>query len=150
MVLDPVSAFSITCNVLQVIETGVKVLSKAADYRKAENGVLAEQKDLREILQTLNHLNSDLGTSFPPEQTNSTKRTVEESRLLEANDRCLQLSKDLVNFLNRLKLREKNVVLDSLRVSIKTMWHKDKMDAMERSLSSARDNLNIAFLVYMK
>jgi hypothetical protein len=49
MVLDPLSAFSVTCNVLQVIEFSVKVLSKAADYRKAETGVLTEQKDLRDV-----------------------------------------------------------------------------------------------------
>ena len=30
------------------------------------------------------------------------------------------------------------------------MWHRDKMDAMERSVSQARDNLNVAFLVYMR
>jgi hypothetical protein len=41
-------------------------------------------------------------------------------------------------------------VFDSLRMSIKTLWHRDKMDAMEKSLSQARDNLNVAFLVYMK
>ena len=149
MVLDPLSAFSVACNVLQVIELGVKVLSKAADYRKAETGVLTEQKDLRDVLQTLNNLNTDLQASLP-QQTTLKQHTVEESRLLEANNQCLRLSRELINFLDGLKLRDRHVVFDSLRISIKTLWHKDKMDAMEKSLSSARDNLHIAFLIYMK
>ena len=147
--LDPLSAFSVACNVLHVIELGVKVLSKAIDYREAETGVLTEQKDLRDVSQTLNGLNTDLQASLP-KQTASKQQTVEEAHLLEANNQCLRLSKELIDFLDRLKLRDKPALFDSLRISIKTLWHKDKMDAMEKSLSSARDNLNIAFLVYMK
>lgn len=147
--LDPLSAFSVACNVLHVIELGVKVLSKAMDYRKSETGILPEQKDLRDVLQTLNGLNTDLQASLL-QQTASKQHTVEETHLLEANNQCLRLSKELIDFLDRLKLRDKHAMFDSLRVSIKTLWHKDKMDAMEKSLSSARDNLNVAFLVYMK
>ena len=149
MVLDPLSAFSVACNVLQVIGIGVKVLSKAVDYRKAETGVLTEQKDLRDVMQSLNNLNTDFQASLP-QQTASNQLSVEELRLLEANNQCLRLSKDFIDFLDRLKLGDRHTVFDSLRMSMKTLWHRDKMDAMEKSLSQARDNLNVAFLVYMK
>ena len=115
---------------------------------------MSEQKDLRDVLQSLNNLNTDLLASLP-QQTASTKRTVEEVRLLEANNQCLRLSEELIGFLDRLKLRDRYAVFESLRMkslrmSIKTLWNRDKMEAMEKSLSQARDNLNIAFLVYMK
>ena len=132
-----------------MIELGAKVLNKAAQYRKAEAGMLIEQEDLRDVLQSLNNLNSDLQSS-PLQQTATKQHTVEEGRLLEANDQCLRLSKDFIDFLERLKLRDGHAVFDSLRMSIKTLWHKDKVDAMEKSLSQARDNLNVAFLVYIK
>ena len=149
MVLDPLSAFSVACNVLQVVEYGVKVLSKAADYQRTETGILTEQKDLQDVSQTLVHLNTDLQASLL-EQQGSRDLSREESRLFGANTQCLRLSTELIRFLNGLKLRDRHTVLDSLRMSIKTLWHKDKMDAMEKSLSQARDNLNIAFLVYIK
>jgi hypothetical protein len=41
-------------------------------------------------------------------------------------------------------------MLECLRVSIKSLWYREKMDAMESALAQARDNLNVAFLVYMK
>ena len=147
--LDPLSAFSVACNVLHVIELGVKVLSRAMDYREAETGVLTEQKGLRDVSQTLNSLNTDLQASLS-QQTGSKQHTVEEAHLLEANNQCLRLSKELIEFLDRLKLKDKHAAFNSLRLSIKTLWHKDKIDALEKSLSSARDNLNVAFLVYMK
>lgn len=149
MVLEPLSAFSVACNVLQVIDIGVKVLSKAAEYRKADAGALTEQKDLRDVSQSLNALNTDLQAPLRP-QTASRQLTIEEVRLQQANDQCLRLSKELVNVLDRLKIRDRHVLLDSLRLSIKSLWQKDKMEAMEKSLSQARDNLNVSFLVYMK
>jgi hypothetical protein len=149
MVLDPLSAFSVACNVLQIVELGAKILSTAANYRKAESGVLAEQKDLRDILQSLNNLNGDLQASLLQQRTMK-QHSVEEARLLEANDQCLRLSKNFLDFLDRLKLKDGHTVYDSLRMSVKTLWHRDTMDAMEKSISQARDNLNVAFLVYIK
>ncbi|KAL6717824.1 hypothetical protein ACLMJK_003909 [Lecanora helva] len=148
MVLDPLSSFAIACNILQVIEVGTKVLSKAADYRGADNGVLSEQRDLRDVLQSLNSLNHDLQLSIQP-QGISAKQTPEEIHLSGANNLCLRLSYELIALLDRLKLKDRHSVFDSLRLSIKTLWHSDKMDTMNKSLSQARDNLNIAFLVYM-
>ena len=110
---------------------------------------MTEQQDLRDVLQSLSNLNNDLQTSLL-QQATKRQHSVEESRLLEANNQCLRLSKNFIDFLDRLKLRDSHAVFDSLRVSVKTLWHKDKMDAMEKSLSQARDSLNVAFLVYIK
>ena len=149
MGLDPLSAFAVACNVLQMIEVGIKVLSKAADYRDSETGVLIEQKDLRGVLQSLNYLNADIQASLPA-QTALQRPTAEEAHLSEANRQCLQFSRDFISFLDSLRLRDKHAVLGSFRMSIKSLWHRDKMVAMEKSLAQARDNLNVAFLVYMK
>ena len=149
MGLDPLSAFALACNVLQLIETGVKVLSKTADYRSSETGVLTEQKDLHDILQSLYNVNSDLQDSLSAPK-NAQVRTLEEVRLSEANVQCLQLSRDFLGFLDSLKLKDKSAVLGSFRMSVKSLWHRDKMTAMEKALAQARDNLNVNLLVYMK
>ena len=91
MVLDLLSAFSVACNVLQVIDFGVKVLSKAADYRQAETGVLTEQKDLRGVLQSLHNLNTDILASLP-EQTAS-KLCGTETRWMPWKSHFLKLAK---------------------------------------------------------
>lgn len=107
MVADPLTSFSVACNVLQIIDFGVKALRKAADYRKDEAGALKEQKDLRNILENLSNLNTHLLGSLA-EQEASNKYTVEELRLREANNQCLRLSKELIDFLDSLKLRDRN------------------------------------------
>jgi len=149
MVLEPLSAFSVACNVLQIIEFGSKVLSNAIDYRKAANGILSEHQDLRHVLQSLKNLNADLQASMP--QLAGTKLlSTAEARLLEANTECLRLSKEFIDLLDRLKVKNRHAMLESLRMSIKALWHREKMDAIGNALCQARDNLNVAFLVYMK
>jgi hypothetical protein len=149
MVLEPLSAFSVACNVLQIIELGSQVLSKAIDYRKAANGALSEHQDLRHVLQSLKNLNADLQASMP--QLAGTKPlSTAETRLLEANTECLRLSNEFIDLLDRLKVKNRHAMLECLRMSIKSLWYREKMDAMESALSQARDNLNVAFLVYMK
>jgi hypothetical protein len=149
MVLEPLSAFSVACNVLQIIEFGSQVLSKAIDYRKAANGALSEHQDLRHVLQSLKNLNADLQASMP--QLAGTKSpSTAETRLLEANTECLRLSDEFINLLDRLEVKNRHAMLECLRVSIKSLWYREKIDAMKSALAQARDNLNVAFLVYMK
>src|SRR5271156_3335491 len=149
MVLEPLSAFSVACNVLQIIDFGSKVLTKAIDYQKVANGALSEHQDLRHVLQSLKNLNADLQASMP--QLAGTKPlSTAETRLLEANTECLRLSNEFIDLLDRLKVKNRHAMLECLRMSIKSLWYREKMDAMESALSQARDNLNIAFLVYMK
>lgn len=148
MVLEPLSAFSVACNVLQIIEFGSKVLSNAIDYRKAANGTLPEHQDLRNVLQSLKNLNAELQASMP-QLGGSQALSTAETRLLEANAECLRLSNEFIDLLDRLKVKNWHARLESLRMSIKSLWYKEKMESMESALSQARDNLNVAFLVYI-
>ncbi|KAL9095011.1 MAG: hypothetical protein Q9165_002613 [Trypethelium subeluteriae] len=148
MVLEPLSAFSVACNVLQIIELGSRVLNNAIDYRKAADGALSEHQDLRNLLQSLRNLNADLRASMPKLGEPSSLSTA-ETRLLEANAECLRLSNEFIDLLDRLKIKNRHAMLESIRMSIKTLWYKEKMEAVENMLSNARDNLNVAFLVYM-
>src|ERR1700750_1877524 len=149
MVLDPLSAFAVACNVLQIIEFGSKALTNAIAYRKAANGELPENRDLRQVLQSLKTLNMDLSASMP-RMTGLKSLSKPETRLLEANKECLRLSAEFIDLLDKLKVKDQNAMLESLRMGFKTLWYKDKMNTIERALSQARDNLNLAFLVYMR
>lgn len=152
MVLDPLSAFSVACNVLQIVEIGARVLNTAAEYRSATDGAISEHAELRNISQSLLALNADLRTSLSASKASETKLQNKAEALLEsANDRCLKISTEFVKLLDRLKIEgTRHAMLESLRLSVKSLWYKDKLDSMSKVLAQARDNLNIAFLMYMK
>ena len=66
------------------------------------------------------------------------------------NEECLRISKAFVGCLDDLKLKDKRAILDTVRMSVRALWYKDKIETMEKTVSQARDNMNIALLVFMK
>ncbi|KAL9619550.1 MAG: hypothetical protein Q9160_005826 [Pyrenula sp. 1 TL-2023] len=147
--LEPLSAFSLACNVLQIVEYGAKILTKTIEYRNAADGTLAEHQNLFDVLQSLKGLNVDIQASMP-RPSDGEEQSAAGSRLTAANEDCLRLSEDFVNFLDRLKVYDTRSMLESVRLSIKSVWYKERLENMKNALSQARDNLNIAFLVFME
>ncbi|RAH64897.1 uncharacterized protein BO66DRAFT_443542 [Aspergillus aculeatinus CBS 121060] len=147
--MDPLSAFSLACNILQVIELGQKTLTLTLNYRKASTGEPREHEDLQGVLQCLISLNVDLHASIP-DSTDPDSLTPALARLQQANEECLRLSIEFVDLLNKLKLRTPHALLESIRASIKTLWNRDRMEAMSKAVGRARENLNTALLFYLK
>ncbi|PYH47646.1 uncharacterized protein BP01DRAFT_354850 [Aspergillus saccharolyticus JOP 1030-1] len=147
--MDPISAFSLACNILQIIELGQKTLSLALDYRKAGSGTLREHEDLQGVLQCLMSMNVDLQASIPNANQPS-NLTPALARLRQANEECLRLSIEFVDLLNQLKLRTPHALLESIRASVKALWNRDRMEAMAKAVGRARENLNTALLFYLK
>jgi hypothetical protein len=149
MVLDPLSAFSVACNLLQVLDFGLKALTKAIDYRQASDGALPEHRDLGDVLNTLKSLNIDLQSSMVEcGKTNPLSKA--QARLEEANNKCLLVSTDFIDLLDRLKVKNQSALLECLRMGFKTLWYKDEMNRIKSTLSQVRDNLNIALLIYIR
>jgi len=150
MVCDPISAFAIACNILQVVEVGVKTLSAAAACRKSETGaLLKDHSDLQNVSNTLRNLTESLDASVAEKQ-NSNEHSTQTLQLLLANEQCARLSKEMLGLLDTLRIKDKHAVFDSIRVSVRSVWHRDRIEALQRSVSQARDNLIVAFLVYFK
>ena len=147
MVFELLSAFAVACNVLQVADLGIRALVRAGEYKVAANGALSEHDDLHKVLQSFEGLNTDLQVTLLKQSSKPVWSAAEE-RLCRANEECLRLSKDFIAILDHLKIRDRRPVLENFRMSLKSLWYKEKILAMERSVSQARDNLNIALLVY--
>ncbi|OJK02963.1 hypothetical protein ASPACDRAFT_40278 [Aspergillus aculeatus ATCC 16872] len=139
----------ITAKEFLVIELGQKTLTLTLNYRKASTGEPREHEDLQVVLQCLISLNVDLHASIP-NLTELGSLTPALARLKQANEECLRLSIEFVDLLNKLKLRTPHALLESIRASIKTLWNRDRMEAMSKAVVRARENLNTALLFYLK
>lgn len=146
MALDPLSAFSVACNVLQIVETSLRVLGKTAECYKS--GAPDEVSTLIGNLYTIEGLNDDL-RDFIPDPLGKIPLSPTELRLVEANEECLRLSGDFIRLLESLKVTKKSV-WHSIGSSIKTMWYQDKLANFEKAISESRANLTLAFLLLMQ
>lgn len=146
MVLDPLSAFSVACNVLQIVETSLRVLGKTAECYKS--GAPDEVSILIGNLYTIEGLNDELQT-FIPDPLGKIPLSPTELRLVEANEECLRLSGDFIRLLESLKVTKKSI-WHSIGISIKTMWYQDKLAGFEKAVAESRANLTLAFLLLMQ
>ena len=146
MVLDPLSAFGVACNVLQIVETSLRVLGKTADCYK--NGGSSEISIILGNLDTIESLNNEL-RDFLPDPLGKIPLTPVELRLVEANEECLRLSSEFIQLLDSLNVTKKSV-WHSIGISIKTMWYQDKLASFEKAIAESRANLTLAFLVLMQ
>ncbi|KAI9149984.1 hypothetical protein HJFPF1_09731 [Paramyrothecium foliicola] len=145
---DPLSAFAVACNILQIVEVGAKILTKAAEYHDAADGAPADHVRLHEVAESLKTLNIELAAKLPDTAHSAALPAAKE--LIAANERCLRLSDDFVELMNSLKIDGKPSMLQSLRMAIRSARYQDRVKSMRNSLSAARDNLNIALLVYLQ
>lgn len=146
---DPLSALSLACNVLQIIEYGAKILTKTAEYHSAADGAPSEQTTLRGVVQSLKGLNTELAACIPlPSSTSPVSGP--KARLIAANNECLRLSNEFLELLDQLTVTKKHSVLESFRMSVKSMRYEEKVAAIKAAIGEARNNLNIAFLVFMQ
>lgn len=146
MALDPLSAFSVACNVLQIVETSLRVLGKTAECYKS--GAPDEVSTLIGNVYTIEGLNDEL-RNFIPDPIGKIPLSPTELRLVEANEECLRLSGDFIRLLESLKVTKQSV-WHSIGSSIKTMWYQDKLANFEKAISESRANLTLAFLLLMQ
>lgn len=146
MVLDPLSAFSVACNVLQIVETSLRVLGKTAECYKS--GAPDEVNTIIGNLYTIESLSDEL-RGLIPDPLGKVPLSPTELRLVEANEECLRLSSDFIQLLESLKVAKKSV-WQSIGSSVKTMWYQDKLASLEKAVSESRANLTLAFLLLMQ
>lgn len=146
MALDPLSAFSVACNVLQIVETSLRVLGRSAECYKS--GSLDEVSVIVGNVHTMEGLNNEL-KDILPDSPGRTPLSSAELRLVDANEQCLKLSGEFKQLLDGLNITKKSV-WRSIGISVKSMWYQDKLASFEKAISEARANLTLAFLLLMQ
>ncbi|KAK8099753.1 uncharacterized protein PG998_012994 [Apiospora kogelbergensis] len=142
--MDPISAFALACNILQIVDTSAKVLLKAAECYT--DGATTETVQLSEDMHLLETLGTNLETVVAAWTTN--QPSTAELRLREANERCLELSRKLGRLLDDLKVDKKSFRQAIIR-SAKTVRYRGRISELREGVSDSRANLNLALLLLM-
>lgn len=152
MVLEAIGAFSLACNILHVLEYGTKVVRSARTLHGSSKGATIEVDDLENISQQLSKLNKDLSDSLA---SSLPLASPLQTRLTECNTESLRLSEKFVHFVQKLRPKRSTpeynpTWTESFRSSVRLKWHQEEIEAMQKSLSHAKSNLIIAFLLHMQ
>lgn len=144
--MDPLSALSIAAAVVQFIQFGCSLVSKAHQIHQSGSGTLPELDESEAATTRLIDLTKNIKYSnikSSPEdgdfEDSSYAAALETIRL-----NCLDISNELLTRLHKLRLRESTDERKwkSLRQALKTVWSKSEMNSIEGRLIACRKELD--------
>lgn len=150
--MDPLGAFAVACNALQVVEYGTKVIITAAELFRSMRGGASELKQLDAISSRLKKLSEQL-LNLNARSTTATQ--IPSSVVLQlngANEEVLELSIALHQLIGKYQPtgQDLRASLDCLGKAFRLNWKRADIDRLAARLAHARSNLMLAFLLYMQ
>ena len=142
--MDPATAFSLACGVIQVVDFSIKVLDKCKEIY--DNGSLSEHQEIEEMTKHLTDLRIDV--SLP--QSSGITQTQYERELLELNKECSATAEQLVTKLRTLRNDGPHKKRQAIIKTAKALWRKKEIHDMQKRLDGYRSVLYTKILINLR
>ncbi|KAG7006662.1 protein BRE4 [Physcia stellaris] len=150
--MDPLSAFSLTCNIIQVVDFGSKALVMCKELY--DHGILSEYQDLEETAKHLFNLQRSLG--LPGGNTPSSLGSAQilpqqDDLLMKVAKQCSETAEQLVK-----KLREFSVAgphhkkRQAISKAFKAIWRGGDIKQLQRQLDAHQKALDTRILIDLR
>lgn len=136
--MDPFSAFSLACGIIQVIDFSAKVTNKCRDLYKY--GASSEMVEVEEMAKHLINLRTDL---------DQTKRDGSDE-LLELSSKCSDTAQKLIAELQEMKVNERNRKRKVVGKAIKILLRKGAIDDIQKRLEKYQQVLDSSVLADLR
>lgn len=137
--MDPVSAFALACNVLQIVELSLKAAQKCKEIYRT--GSLSEYDEIEKLTTNLRSANTDVESHIS--KTNLSPTDVRIKKLaIEANDNATAL----IVIFSQLKLIGKQNAGRALLQAIKTLSKRKPIEKLVQKLEKQDKALNSVIL----
>lgn len=145
--MDPLTAFSLVCGVIQVVDFSIKTLSKCKEvYRE---GSLSQYQELEDLTKHLVDVREKLEL---PAANKSIERSAasDEQSLLEVADQCSETADRLVEQLHSLKIEAPRKRRQAILKTVKVLWEKHRIQDIQKRLDDHRNVLNTEILINLR
>ena len=145
--MDPVSAFSLTCGVIQIVDFSTKAVSSCRRLYKA--GSLSENAEVEEWTNHLIRLRDEL---YPPASRGNVADAShpDEQELLQLAVKCSDTASDLVAELNTLRLSSPRRKREAVKKGFQALWKKSTLDEIQKRLTDYQRLLDSKILIYVR
>ncbi|KAH0559318.1 hypothetical protein GP486_004166 [Trichoglossum hirsutum] len=143
--MDGLSIVSLVATIVQFVELGCKITSKAREIYKSADGSLEENIEVEVITKSLAQLNGKL------KQPGGASLTEDELLLQQLSTKCQATADELLGVMASLKVEQgKDGKLRSLGKALKSVWKKDEIEDLEKRLAKFREELNLRITVSLR
>lgn len=148
--MDPLTVLSLVGNIVQFVDFGGKLLSRAVELYKSPVVTLSAHHELELVTADLGALAAKLRQSSNPggdsESADPDRITQTESFKILC-DEAVNLADELVKRLNTLKVKDRKLrKWRSLQHAVESAWTQKERDGLEKRLSSLKDALETRVL----
>lgn len=137
MALESIAALNLAGNIVQFIDFGCRLFSKSRELYKSSDGVLAENVELEIIVTSLSTLSKGLTDGSPQ----ACLRTPDYYNLVLLAERCKGIADELLEVLEKLKVRNSQKRWQCLRVALKRIWNSEDIKNMSKRLDECSSRL---------
>jgi hypothetical protein len=169
MVLDPITALSVTAAAVQFVQFSSQIVSKGRHIYNSSHGAAKENEitetvtlRLQELTQRLakasirakssNKAKASNNVHSRPNSQGSSEMQEHYARIHSICKECETLSKTLLDHLHKLKIPvgSEHRRWKSFRHALKDVWSKAELDRMSERLRSLREELDSHMLFVLK
>jgi len=147
--MEPLSALNLASSIIQLVDFGLRVISKGNQIYHSGDGVLSENHDLEVVTNDLLVLQTRLQCSLRPQGWHA-PLSDEDQALDQLSRTSNELATKLLERLNMAKAQGRFRRWKSFRQALKSVWSKKEVDDMARRLEMLRNALNSRMLMSMR
>ena len=138
--MDPFSALSLAANVIQFVDFGSKVFSRARELHESLDGAVSINNNFECITKDLEEICAALTA---PESYICEGASAPEVALVPLARSCQELGKEFLSVLQTLKLNCKNKKWESILQALKSVWKEKEIRNYKERLSEYRSQIAI-------
>ena len=136
--MDAVSAFSLVCGIIQIVDFSAKAVKKCQELYK--NGVSLENKEIEEMAKNLIDLRKTLDL----------KDQDDAEDIFILGSKCSSTAEELLTELERLKVKGPHRKRQVARNTLKSMFKGSNIDHLQNRLDEYQKQLDSKILVDLR
>lgn len=142
--MDPLSAVGFASSILTFVEFSFKVIS--GTFEIVRSGNTAENAHVSVVINDLHRITKNLQqSSAAPDGS-----THHDDGIDSLASECLSISKELLDLLQKLKMKAGDSKWKSINVSLRSMWAKGDVAYLEKRLDKCRSQMMMRLLLSLK
>lgn len=145
--MDPITAFSLACGVIQVVDFGTKTLIKCREIYK--EGSLSAYQELEDLTKNLVDVRSKLDLPSANQIAEGFDKSNEQI-ILKLARRCSATADQLVGRLHSLKIEGPHKKRQAILKTVQLLWDKSEIQELQKRLDGYRDALDTEILINLK
>ncbi|KAF2795864.1 hypothetical protein K505DRAFT_373641 [Melanomma pulvis-pyrius CBS 109.77] len=149
MVLEAFAALSLTANIVQFIDFGGKLFSKARQVHHSKDGFSKDHADLESATKSLKQLMQHLSSSTTT-ITIADNISHDEEELIRLAKDCIGLADELIQLLEKVRGTGRRTKWESFVQAIRMVWNEKDIDHVKDRLNQYQTRMTLCLLKILK